>query len=331
MLLIGAGGLGSPASLYLAAAGVGTLGIVDDDVVDESNLQRQIVHSTDDARRAEGRVGASARSRRSTRTSRSYRTSERLTSENVDRILGRRLGRDRRRRRQLPDALPRERRVGLARHPGRPRLDLPLRGPGHRVQAARRARATAASSRSRRRRSWRRAAPRAACSASCRGSSARSRRTRRSSSRSASASRSSAGCCSSTRSRPSFTEVQLRRDPNCPVCGEHPTITEYIDYVEFCARRGGALMASVRIPPTLRTERAASARSRPRAAPSRELLDDLATRFPALARADLRGRRDRAVRQRLRRRRGRPHARRPRHAGRRERDRRSSCPRWPAG
>ena len=36
---------------------------------------------------------------------------------------------------------------------------------------------------------------------------------------------------------PSFTEVKLRRDPNCPVCGEHPTITEYIDYVEFCQAR----------------------------------------------------------------------------------------------
>jgi rhodanese-related sulfurtransferase len=46
ILLIGAGGLGSPASLYLAAAGVGTLGIVDDDRVDASNLQRQIAHST---------------------------------------------------------------------------------------------------------------------------------------------------------------------------------------------------------------------------------------------------------------------------------------------
>jgi len=47
VLLLGAGGLGSPAALYLAAAGVGTIGIIDMDVVDESNLQRQIVHNLD--------------------------------------------------------------------------------------------------------------------------------------------------------------------------------------------------------------------------------------------------------------------------------------------
>src|ERR1700691_1254215 len=46
VLLLGAGGLGSPAALYLAAAGVGTLGIVDLDTVDASNLQRQIIHAT---------------------------------------------------------------------------------------------------------------------------------------------------------------------------------------------------------------------------------------------------------------------------------------------
>lgn len=48
MLIIGAGGLGSPAAFYLAAAGVGTIGIIDGDVVDLSNLQRQIIHYTPD-------------------------------------------------------------------------------------------------------------------------------------------------------------------------------------------------------------------------------------------------------------------------------------------
>jgi len=47
VLCLGAGGLGSPSALYLAAAGVGTLGIIDDDVVDASNLQRQVIHNTE--------------------------------------------------------------------------------------------------------------------------------------------------------------------------------------------------------------------------------------------------------------------------------------------
>jgi molybdopterin/thiamine biosynthesis adenylyltransferase/rhodanese-related sulfurtransferase len=86
VLLIGAGGLGSPAALYLAAAGVGLLGIVDDDAVDETNLQRQVLHST--AALGEPKVDSAVR-----RVSElnadvevvPYR--ERLSAENVDRIL----------------------------------------------------------------------------------------------------------------------------------------------------------------------------------------------------------------------------------------------------
>ena len=52
VLIVGAGGLGSPASLYLAAAGVGTIGLIDGDIVDLTNLQRQIIHSTPDLNKA---------------------------------------------------------------------------------------------------------------------------------------------------------------------------------------------------------------------------------------------------------------------------------------
>ena len=60
VLVVGAGGLGSPALLYLAAAGVGTIGVVDDDVVDETNLQRQVVHGVADVGRAKTTSAAEA-------------------------------------------------------------------------------------------------------------------------------------------------------------------------------------------------------------------------------------------------------------------------------
>jgi adenylyltransferase/sulfurtransferase len=60
VLVVGAGGLGSPALLYLAAAGVGTIGVVDDDVVDTSNLQRQVIHGTDDVGRPKTESAADA-------------------------------------------------------------------------------------------------------------------------------------------------------------------------------------------------------------------------------------------------------------------------------
>src|SRR3954451_6645244 len=60
VLVIGAGGLGSPGALYLAAAGIGTLGLVDDDTVSLSNLQRQILFRTTDIGRPKVEAGAQA-------------------------------------------------------------------------------------------------------------------------------------------------------------------------------------------------------------------------------------------------------------------------------
>jgi molybdopterin/thiamine biosynthesis adenylyltransferase/rhodanese-related sulfurtransferase len=86
VLLIGAGGLGSPAALYLAASGIGTIGLVDDDVVDESNLQRQVLHASD-------RVGMpKTESARMTLTALNPETRvvehrERLDADNVERLI----------------------------------------------------------------------------------------------------------------------------------------------------------------------------------------------------------------------------------------------------
>ncbi len=114
VLMLGAGGLGSPAALYLAAAGVGTIGIIDPDVVDDSNLQRQVIHSTE--RIGEPKVLSAKQTLEALNpdvTVIPYE--ERLDSDN-DRADPRRpLGRHRRRRRQLPHALPRQRRLRLAR------------------------------------------------------------------------------------------------------------------------------------------------------------------------------------------------------------------------
>ena len=86
VLLIGAGGLGSPAALYLAASGIGTIGLVDDDVVDESNLQRQVLHASD-------RVGMpKTESARITLNALNPETRvvehrERLDADNVERLI----------------------------------------------------------------------------------------------------------------------------------------------------------------------------------------------------------------------------------------------------
>jgi molybdopterin/thiamine biosynthesis adenylyltransferase/rhodanese-related sulfurtransferase len=87
VLLLGAGGLGSPAALYLAAAGVGTLGIVDADIVDESNLQRQIIHTK--SRVGTPKVESAAKTIAELNTDVKvvpYR--ERLTSANAERLFG---------------------------------------------------------------------------------------------------------------------------------------------------------------------------------------------------------------------------------------------------
>lgn len=87
VLLMGAGGLGSPAALYLAAAGVGTLGIIDMDVVDLSNLQRQVIHTTE--RIGQPKVESARDAIRSINPDvKVVPFKERLTSDNVLQILG---------------------------------------------------------------------------------------------------------------------------------------------------------------------------------------------------------------------------------------------------
>lgn len=86
VLLIGAGGLGAPNAFYLAAAGIGTLGIIDNDVVEESNLQRQIIHSLDRV----GQYKADSAAKAIAALNPDVKVNvykERLTAENIERIL----------------------------------------------------------------------------------------------------------------------------------------------------------------------------------------------------------------------------------------------------
>jgi molybdopterin/thiamine biosynthesis adenylyltransferase/rhodanese-related sulfurtransferase len=236
MLLIGAGGLGSPASLYLAAAGVGTLGIVDDDAVDETNLQRQIVHSTD--RLGESKAESAKRTIEALNpdvTVKVYK--ERLTSENVDRILGEGWdvivdGADNFPTRYLLNDASVWHGIpvvhgSIFRFEGQTTVFKPKDGPCYRCLFPQ--------------------PPPPELAPSCAeggvlgvlpgivGSLQANE-----------ALKLALGVGEPLVGRlllfdaleTQFTEITLRRDPDCPVCGDHPTITDYIDYVEFCA--GGA-------------------------------------------------------------------------------------------
>jgi sulfur-carrier protein adenylyltransferase/sulfurtransferase len=233
ILLVGAGGLGSPASLYLAAAGVGTLGIVDDDVVDESNLQRQIAHSTE-------RLGqAKAESARETiealNPEVSVRTfEERLTPDNVDRILEEGWdvivdGADNFPTRYLVNDASVWHDIpvvhgSIYRFEGQVTVFAPGEGPCYRCLFPQ--------------------PPPPELAPSCaEGGVLGVLPGVIGSLQSNEALKLALGAGDTLVGRlllfdalsATFTEVALRRDPDCPVCGEEPTITEYVDYVEFCS------------------------------------------------------------------------------------------------
>lgn len=240
VLLIGAGGLGSPASLYLAAAGVGTIGIIDPDVVDDSNLQRQIVHSTD--RLGEPKVDSAKRTIEALNPDVEVVTfQERLDSENIERVLAHGWdvildGTDNFPTRYLVNDASVWHRIpvvhgSIYRFEGQVTVFDPENGPCYRCLYP--------------------APPPPELAPSCAeggvlgvlpgivGSLQASEVLKL-----------ALGVGESLAGRlllfdalhTTFDEVAIRRNPGCPVCGDHPTITEYIDYVEFC--QGAAVHAS---------------------------------------------------------------------------------------
>ncbi len=233
VLLVGAGGLGSPASLYLAAAGVGTLGIVDDDVVDESNLQRQIVHSTD--RLGEPKVISAKRTLEALNPDvRVIGYQERLTSENVERILADGWdvivdGADNFPTRYLVNDASVWHGIpvvhgSIFRFEGQVTVFKPGEGPCYRCLFPQ--------------------PPPPELAPSCAeggvlgvlpgiiGSLQASEALKLVLDRGESlAGRLLLFDALGT----TLDEVSVRRNPGCPVCGDSPTITEYVDYVEFCS------------------------------------------------------------------------------------------------
>jgi molybdopterin/thiamine biosynthesis adenylyltransferase/rhodanese-related sulfurtransferase len=234
ILLIGAGGLGSPASLYLAAAGVGTLGIVDADIVDETNLQRQIAHSLETL--GTPKVDSAKRSIEALNPDVEVVTyRERLTSENIDRILddGWDLivdGADNFPTRYLVNDASVWRGIpvvhgSIYRFEGQVTVFKPHDGPCYRCLFPE--------------------PPPVELAPSCAEGGVLgvlpgivgTLQTNE-------AIKLAAGIGEPLVGRlllldalaTEFTEVKIERRADCPVCGEHPTITEYIDYVQFCAR-----------------------------------------------------------------------------------------------
>jgi sulfur-carrier protein adenylyltransferase/sulfurtransferase len=233
ILLIGAGGLGSPASLYLAAAGVGTIGIVDDDRVDASNLQRQIAHSTETL--GDWKADSAKATIEALNPDVDVITyKERLTSENVDRILADGWdvivdGADNFPTRYLVNDAAVFHDIPLVhgsiyRFEGQATVFKPHDGPCYRCLFPQ--------------------PPPPELAPSCSEGGVLGVLPGIIGSLQANEALKLALGIGETLSgrlllfdalSTEFTEVTLRRDPNCPVCGENPTITEYIDYVEFCS------------------------------------------------------------------------------------------------
>jgi molybdopterin/thiamine biosynthesis adenylyltransferase/rhodanese-related sulfurtransferase len=234
VLLIGAGGLGSPASLYLAAAGVGHLAIVDADIVDETNLQRQVAHSLETL--GTPKVDSAKRTIQGLNPDVEVTTyRERLTSENVDRILADGWdvivdGADNFPTRYLVNDASIWHGIpvvhgSIYRFEGQVTVFSPGNGPCYRCLFPE--------------------PPPAELAPSCAEGGVLgvlpgiigSLQTNE-------ALKLAVGIGEPLIGRlllfdaltTEFTEVRVERNPSCPVCGEHPTITEYIDYVEFCAR-----------------------------------------------------------------------------------------------